>query len=272
MRIFAALLLLSFFALGACSKFSKVQKSKDYEYKLKMADQYYEAKKYHYAQQLYEELFPVFRGTERFENLYYKYAFCAYYLKDYLSAENLFKSFVEVFPNSKKSEEMDYMRAYTYYKQSPKLELDQTNTAKAIGFMQTFINTHPGSARNKEAAEIIDKCHAKMELKEERNAALYYNVGQYRAAAVAYTNLMNEFPDSEKSDQYKILVIKSYFQFAEMSVDTKKEERFEKVLAECNDFIDRFPESKYLKDAEKYLNLSTNNIKTLKNEQVKKTT
>jgi outer membrane protein assembly factor BamD len=83
---------------------------------------------------------------------------------------------------------------------------------------------------------------------------------------------MNEFPDSEKSDQYKILVIKSYFQFAEMSVDTKKEERFEKVLAECNDFIDRFPESKYLKDAEKYLNLSTNNIKTLKNEQVKKTT
>jgi outer membrane protein assembly factor BamD len=270
MRIIAALFILGLTFTG-CSKFSKVQKSRDYEYKLKMANEYYEKKKYNYAQQLYEELFPIFKGTDRFEDLYYRYAYCSYYLRDYLSAENLFKTFVEVFPNSKRAEEMDYMRAYTYFKQSPKVELDQTNTTKAMGFMQTFINTHPGSTRIKEASEIIDKCRAKLEVKEMKSAELYFNLGQFKAAAIAYTNLMNDFPDSDKSDQYKLQVIKSYFQYASLSIDERKEERFEHVIAECHDFADRFPESKLLKEAERYLTLSQTNIKNLKNEQTKKT-
>ncbi|KAK6033532.1 hypothetical protein OSTOST_00126 [Ostertagia ostertagi] len=122
---------------------------------------------------------------------------------------------------------MDYMRAYTYYKQSPKVELDQTNTTKTMGFMQTFINTHPGSARNKEASEIIDKCRVKMELKELKSAELYLNLGQYKAAAIAFANLMNNFPDSDKGDQYKLQIIKSYYEYAALSIDDKKEERFE---------------------------------------------
>ena len=132
---------------GCSSQFAKVLKSTDYEYKLKKADEYFNNKKYRFAQQLYEELFPVFKGSDKFENLYYKYAYCAYYQKDYLNAENLFKTYLEVFPNSARPEEVEYMRAYTFFKQSPKAELDQSNTIKAIGMMQTFINTHPGSPR-----------------------------------------------------------------------------------------------------------------------------
>ncbi len=121
-----------------------------------MAEQHYAKKKYNYSQQLYEEVLPYYKGQQEFEDIYYKYAYTAYYQKDYLNAENLFKTYLEVFPNSSRAEEIDYMRAYTFYKQSPKAELDQTNTIKAIGMMQTFINTHPGSARIKEATEIID--------------------------------------------------------------------------------------------------------------------
>lgn len=265
--LLAAVLLFS-----SCSKFSKVQKSTDYEYKLKMADTYFEKKKYYYAQQLYEELFPVFKGTEKFEDLYYKFAYSFYNMRDYLSAENYFKGFLEVFPTSPRAEEMDFMRAFSYYKQSPKVELDQANTYKAMNMMQTFINTHPGSEKVKEATTIIDECRAKLELKEYRNAELYYNVGQYRAAGIAYTALMNNFPDSYKSEEYKIQVIKSYYQFASMSIPEKKRERFEQVIGEVNDFTDRFPESKLLPEAKRYLTLSQNNINAVTNEQVKKTT
>ena len=55
----------------SCSKFSKVQKSTDYDYKLRMAEKYYMAQKYHYAQQLYEELFPLMKGQPQFEDLFY---------------------------------------------------------------------------------------------------------------------------------------------------------------------------------------------------------
>jgi outer membrane protein assembly factor BamD len=46
-----------------------------------------------------------------------------------------------------------------------------------------------------------------------------------------------------------------------MSIDEKKQERFEQVVNECNDFVDRFPDSKLKKEAEHYLNLSQNNLK-----------
>jgi len=259
--------------LIGCSRFSRVQKSTDVDYKLRMAEQYYAKKKYNHAQVLFEELFPIVKGTPQFEDLYYKYAYCAYYQKDYLNAENLFKGFVEVFPNSVRAEEMEYMRAFTYYKQSPKVELDQTNTQKTIGLMQTFINTHPGSpVRIKEASEIIDKCRQKLESKEYKSAELYYNLGQYKAAGIAFTTLMNNFPDSDRSDEYKLRVIKSYYQYALMSIEEKKNERFEQVISECNDFIDRFPESKLKNEAEKYLTQSQNNLKSLQNEQTKAST
>ena len=269
MRLFK-LFLASVFLLvlvSSCNNYNKVTKSKDYEYKLKMADEYFSKGKYKIAQELYEELFPVFKGTLKFEELYYKDAYCFYYMKSYADAENLFKGFLEVFPNSSKAEEVDFMRSYCFYKQSPKLELEQVNTIKAMGMMQTFINTHPGSVRNKEASEIIDKCRAKLEQKEYRAAELYFNMGQYRAAALAFTNLTNNYPESLKGEEYKLKTVKAYYKFAKLSYEEKQIERYEKVITEYQDFTDRYPESKLLKEAENFSNQSKNNIKAIKYEQ-----
>jgi len=41
--------------LVGCSRFSRVQKSTDVDYKLRMAEQYYAKKKYNHAQVLFEE-------------------------------------------------------------------------------------------------------------------------------------------------------------------------------------------------------------------------
>jgi outer membrane protein assembly factor BamD len=256
---------------GKKDNFGKVMKSTDYEYKLRMAEKYYINKDYNHAQQLYDDLFRVMKGTDHFEDIYFKYAYCAYYLKDYVNAENLFKGFVEAFPNSPKAEEMDYMRAYTFYKESPRVQLDQTNTTKAIGYMQAFIGTHPGSSRIKDATDIIDKCRAKLEMKDYLNAKLYYdlkasNPAFLKAATLTFNGLLNTYPDSEKSDLYKLYVIRSEFEYAELSTPDKKVSRFEQVVTDCNDFVDRFPESKLKPDVQVYLVSTTNNLKNLKNE------
>ena len=251
----------------SCSKFSKIQKSKDTTYKLQKADEFYSKKKYRNAQILYEELFPSVKGTDKFEDLYYKWAYCFYYEKQYKDAENLFKGFLEVFPNSPRAEEVDYIRAYCYFKQSPKIELEQVNTLKSMNMMQTFINTHPGSSRIKDATAIIDEGRAKLELKEARAAQLYYDLSQFRSSGLAYNSLLNNYPESNKADQYKLMVVKSFYKFARLSVPEKQIERFEKVTTEYLDFADRFPESTLLKEAEDYSKLSQKNIKELNNEQ-----
>ncbi len=263
-------LLIAIFFLGSCSKsINKILKNPDPEFKLRMAEKYFVQKKYNKAQVLYEDVMPFYKTRSEFQDIYYKYAYCAYNQADYMNAENLFKSFLEIFPNSPKAEEMDYMRAYSFFKQSPKPELDQTNTLKTIGMMQVFINTHPGSERNKEAFGIIDICRAKLETKDYKSAKLYYDMGQFRAAGVSFTALLSSYPESLKGDEYKLMIIKSYFHYAELSVEEKKAERFEQVIEEYQDFVDRFPDSKLRKEAEDLKNLSQTNIKNLTNEQVK---
>ena len=258
-------------SLASCSKFGKVLKSNDYEYKLKMANSYYDKKDYRKAQVLFEELFPVFKGTAQHEDLYYRYAYTHYNLRDFATAENLYRGYLEIFANSPRAEEVEFMQAYCYYRQSPKPELEQSNTLKAIGMFQIFSNTHPESPRKKEAEEIILKCQLKLEAKEFLSAQLYYNVGQFRAAALSYTTLINNYPDSPKGDEYKLMAIKAYYRYAQMSVLDKQEERFAKVIAEVEDFQDRFPESKLLKEAERYLTLSQNFKKPQNNEQTTQT-
>ena len=258
--------------LNSCHGINKVLKNPDPNYKLRMAEQYYVKKQYNKAQQLFEDIMPYFKTGKEFEDIYYKYAYCAYYQHDYTNAENLYKTFLEIFPNSTKSEEMDFMRAFCYYKQSPKAELDQTNTIKAMGMLQIFVNTHPGSQRSKEAQDIIQICREKLERKDYLGAQLYFDIGQFRAAGVAFASLLNSFPESEKADEYKFMMIKSYYRFAEMSIEDKKVERFEQVITECNDFVDRYPDSKLVKEVQNYLTLSQNNIKNLSNEQTKTST
>ncbi len=255
------------FSVTSCNQFSRIQKSKDVEYQLRKADEYYAKKKYRNAQQLYEQLFPVYKGNQKFEELYYKYAYCFFNLGMYRDAENLFKGYLEVFPTSARAEEVDYMRAYSFFKQSPKIELEQVNTQKAMQMMQTFISTHPGSARNKEASDIIDIARLKLETKEHRAAKLYYDMGNYRASALAFSAIMNNYPESVKGEDYKLMVVKSYYKFAKMSISEKQLERFEKVLVEVEDFNDRYPESSLLKEVESYKNLSINNIKEIQHEQ-----
>jgi outer membrane protein assembly factor BamD len=45
---------------------------------------------------------PFFRGRPEFEDIYYKYAYTAFYQKDYMNAENLFKTFLKFIPTAQK--------------------------------------------------------------------------------------------------------------------------------------------------------------------------
>lgn len=258
------------FSTTACNKeLRKIEKTNNVEQKLAYANKMYEKKKYNMAQTLYDELIPVFKGTDKFEQLYYNYAYCSYYLKDYMQATFHFKNYLEAFPSSPRAMEIDYMQAYSYYKLSPKASLDQTNTIKAIAAMQTFIDTYPNSDKSAEASLVIEMLRKKLELKEFNACELYYNIGHYKAAGVAFTNLMRNYPDSEKSDQYKYLAIKAYYLYAKNSIFTKQHERYDRVVSEYKEFLDRYPQSSLKNDAEKYYNLAVNNIKSLENEQNK---
>jgi outer membrane protein assembly factor BamD len=280
MRFFVAILIV--FSLASCGfvhrtlnwkpGLNKILKSNDAAYKLKMADGFYARKKYNKAMQLYEDIIPYYKTQPEFQDLYYRYAYSAYNQRDYMNAENLFKTFLESFPNSTRAEEIEFMRAYCFYKQAPKPELDPTNTYKAIGAFQTFINSRPESVRNAEANRLIDELRKRLEIKDFKNAKLYYDRSEFRAAGVTFNSLLENFPESNRADEFKLWVIRSYSKYAEMSIAEKKEERYRQVISECDDFIDRFPESPLREDVNRFINLSNTEIQKFSNHEQVKTT
>ena len=74
------------FIFSACSSYEAVLKSKDINFKLAKANEYYEKKDYQKANELYGMIAPILKGTKSFETVYLKYANSYYNLKDYLSA------------------------------------------------------------------------------------------------------------------------------------------------------------------------------------------
>jgi outer membrane protein assembly factor BamD len=247
----------------------RIEKSNNFEKKLDYANQLFQKKKYNTAMTLYTDLVQVYKGTDKFEPMYYNFAYCSYYVKDYVQAAFQFKNYLDLFPNSPRAVEIDYMQAYCYYKQSPKVSLDQTNTMKAIAAMKKLKNNYPNADKKAEANLVIELCRRKLEQKEFSSAELYYNLGFFKAAGIAFKNLMRNYPDSDKSDGYKVMAIRSYYNYAKNSIPEKQKERYATVLDEYLDFADHYPQSKLKGDAEKFYTLAQNNIKTLDNEQIK---
>lgn len=250
--------------LSSCKdSFEKIQKSKDFAYKHTKADEYYDRKQWSKANTLYEELLTIYKGTKNFENVYYKYAFTFYNDKNYLAASYHFKNFSDLFPNSPKTDECEYLNCLCLFNLSPDYSLDQTNTIKAIGEMQTYVNTHPESKHIKEANRLIDESRTKLEKKDNYGAELYYKIGEYKSAAVAFEQIIRKYPDAKDVDYYTYMVMKSHYTYAKNSIPEKQEERFNTVKAEYADFIQKFPKSAYRSEVEKINNLSLASLKKI---------
>lgn len=244
----------------ACSQYQKVLKSNDYELKYVKAKEYYNKNDYYRALPLFEELVNVFKGTDRAEDLYYYYAYCHFGLGDYLTAMYHFKNFAATFKNSERKEECQYMHAYCFYLTSPNYSLDQSNTLKAIESFQLFINLYPESKRIMECNKYMDALRNKLETKAFENAKLYYNIGDFKSAIIALENSTNEYPDIVYREEIEFLVLKANYQLAENSIDSKKPERFELTIKAYNQFIDHFPNSSKLNEAENLYELSLKNL------------
>lgn len=249
--------------LSSCSQYEKLLKSNDVAKKLEAANTYYDNEKFSKANTLYEGLIPLLKGTKSFETIYYQYAYSFYNMKDYLSASYHFKNFISFFPNSTATEEMEFMHAKTLYLMAPKVTLDQSSTVKAMEAMQNYVEQFGNSKRIKEANEIIASGREKLEQKDLNAAKLYYQIGYYKSAVVYFENMLKTYPDSDQSDYYKYMVIRSQYRYAQNSTADKQKSRYQKVVENFIQFKEYNPNSKYLDEAEKLYARADQNIKQI---------
>jgi len=261
--IWASALFFSFALFSCKSKFEKLRASNDNVAKYREAINLYNNKKYTKALVLFEDLSNKYRGRPENEELLYYYAYTNYRLRDYTSARYHFKNFTDQYPQSQRAEECRFMGAYCYYLESPVYSLDQDNTLKAIESLQLFINLYPKSDRAEEAANFIQDLRDKLERKSFANARLYLDVGDYKAAVIAFQNSLRDYPDTKYAEQMEYLMIEAQYLYAKNSMLKSQVERYNQAIEFSDHFLDNYPESKYKKDATGLKKNSERDIKTV---------
>jgi outer membrane protein assembly factor BamD len=243
----------------SCSQYQKVLKSKDTAVKYSTAEQLYtdakagegnESRKFKKALRIFEQIVPEYRGKPQAQKLMFIYADTYYELGDYFLAGYQFERFVETYPQSEKLEEAAFKGANSYYFLSPRYDLDQSETHKAINKLQAFINRFPESDKLDEANELVTELRVKLEKKAYEIAKQYHHTRNYKAAITAFNNFISEYPGSPFRERAFFYKFDSAYQYAINSYAYAMPERLQEALKFYSDYERYYPEGEFISEAE----------------------
>ena len=267
LKILAALFV-PLFLFSCKSALEKMLANGTPDEKEEAAKEYYEEKKYFKASPLFKSLLADYAGSVKVEEMFYYYAMCDYHLKDYYTSAYELKRLVQRFPRSQYAEDASYYAAMSYYHASPIYQLDQEATYRAIEEFQLFLDRYPNSSYQAKVNERVDELNEKLETKAFEQAKLYYKTEYYNSAVTDLQTVLDEFPDTDRRFEIKLLQIESTYEYALQSVENKKIERLEECIERADKFIQQYKGNEkakpYIQEAEEWTLKSESAIKRLR--------
>ncbi len=237
--------------LGSCSSYEKLLKSRDHELMYQKALEYYAIGNHYRYTTLFELISPIYRGTQRADTIEFYLARGHYNQGDYLLAGHYFNQFRRNFPRSVFTEEATYMYAYCYYRASPRPLLDQEPTRNAIAAFNEFFMRYPNSKHREEANVLLAELKEKLEERAFLSAKLYFDMGEYKAAIPALKNSLQDYPNSKYREEQLFLIFQASYLLADNSIPSLKRQRFQNTMDEYFNLISEFPNTKYLREAQR---------------------
>ena len=248
--------LLAAILLSSCGEYNKLLKSTDYEYKYEAAKNYFAKGQYNRAATLLNELIAILKGTDKAEESLYMLGMSYYNQKDYQTAAQSFIQYYNVYPRGTFAELARFHAGKALYLDTPEPRLDQSGTYSAIQQLQMFMEYFPQSSKKDEAQDMIFKLQDKLVMKEYLSARMYYNLGNYwgnnyQSCVITAQNALKDYPYTNLREDLSILILRAKYEMAIYSVEDKRAERYRETVDEYYAFKNEFPESKYMKEAEK---------------------
>ena len=243
-------------SLSACGEYNKLLKSTDYEYKYEAAKAFFAKGQYTRAATLLNELITILKGTANAEESLYMLGMCYYNQEDYQTAAQTFIQYYNVYPRGVYAELARFHAGKALYLDTPEPRLDQSGTYSAIQQLQLFLEYFPESPSKEEAQNMIFDLQDKLVMKEYLSARLYYNLGNYlgnnyQACVITAQNALRDYPYTNLREDLSILILRAKYELAVYSVEDRKMERYREAVDEYYAFKNEFPESKYLKEADR---------------------
>ena len=246
------------------NEYNQITKSGDYTLKYEYAKQCYAQGKYSRAVPLLQELVTMKKGSTEGEECLYMLAMAEFGMKDYETASEYFKKYFSSYPKGRYAENAKYYVGESLFQNAPEHRLDQSTTMTAIAAFQEYLDIFPDAHLKSQATSRLYALQDLLVEKEYKSARLYFDLGtyfgnctnggnNYEACIVTAQNALKDYPYSNRREEFASLVMKSKYELAKMSVESKQLERYQDAEDECYGFINEYPDSKERSLAEKYI-------------------
>lgn len=246
------------------NEYNQITKSGDYTLKYEYAKQCYAQGKYSRAVPLLQELVTMKKGSTEGEECLYMLAMSEFGMKDYETASEYFKKYFSSYPKGRYAENAKYYVGESLFQNAPEPRLDQSTTMTAIAAFQEYLDIFPDAHLKSQATSRLYALQDLLVEKEYKSARLYFDLGtyfgnctnggnNYEACIVTAQNALKDYPYSNKREEFATLIMKSKYELAKMSVESKQLERYQDAEDECYGFINEYPDSKERATAEKYI-------------------
>ena len=256
----------------SCGNYSNVLRADDYDYRYEAAKEYYAAGEFSHCYQVLEDMILLLKATDKGEESLYMLAMCYYNLKYYESASDYFERYYQSYPKGTYTELSRFYAGLSAYKQSPDSRLDQSSTYTALNCLNEYLQYYPNSPRREEVTDMIYQLQERLAQKEYESARLYYNLGNYTgncifggnnfdACIITAENTLKQYPYTRFREELMMLILRSRYKLALNSIESKAEERYRATIDEYYGFKNEFPESKYIKEADKMFRTCSEKVK-----------
>ena len=246
------------------NEYNQITKSGDYTLKYEYAKQCYAQGKYSRVVPLLQELVTMKKGSTEGEECLYMLAMAEFGMKDYETASEYFKKYFSSYPKGRYAENAKYYVGESLFQNAPEPRLDQSTTMTAIAAFQEYLDIFPDAHLKSQATGRLYALQDLLVEKEYKSAHLYFDLGtyfgnctnggnNYEACIVTAQNALKDYPYSNRREEFASLVMKSKYELAKMSVESKQLERYQDAEDECYGFINEYPDSKERTLAEKYI-------------------
>jgi len=179
------------------------------------ADEEFSKGNYSKAEKLYTDYLTVEPLSPDVARVHFMLGKCLYEDKDFEAALSKFSFVTTNFPTSEYAPEADLMLGKCYLALSPKPELDQSYTRRAILYFRNFIESYPDSPLVPEAKKGIKQAREKLARKQLLSARFYFRISQFKAARIYLEELLDEYPEVAFIDEAKLLLAKTYLHLGE---------------------------------------------------------
>ena len=123
-------------------------------------------------------------------------------------------------------------------------------TKDAISEFEQFAERYPQSVHIPEVNNYLDEMRYKLMQKDYEIALGYYTTESYRAAVVALTSFLSNYPESPFREDAMYYIIKSGYEYAINSREDKMKERLQQVTGNFEKFAATFQNSKYMSECQ----------------------